>query len=151
MVALLAVNTPGFPVPRANLVASAVGGEDEEVTALVSAGALSSEFACCEDCAKKEKEADDMDEDDTQEMSAEGCGCGKPKPPTPKTAEFEAELARLDLTLLDSQVFSKEWDGRCFSGQYRSLNPEACAGPAAHAAKKMANKAIAKALKKKTK
>lgn len=112
MVALLAVNTPGFPVPRASLIASAAG-EEEVPFSLVSAGALASEFDCgcgCDgskDCDEEIDEVDDETEtEEVEEMNAntsEDCGCRKPKPPRRKT-EFDAELFRMDLSVLDSRV-----------------------------------------------
>jgi hypothetical protein len=141
MVALLAVNTPGFPVPRANLVASAAGDTDEP-TALVSAGALApavveEEFkakACCDECAKKndkKEEEQEMSTDETEEFD-EGCGCGKPKP-QPKVEFSNADLLALDLAVLDATVESlaaasrpKNWDGRCYNLGFAARYPKKC-------------------------
>lgn len=63
MVGLLAVNTPGFGIPRTK----ACLAEDQQF-ALVAAGYVDAvtAAACCEDCANKDKKDDDKEEFDAE-------------------------------------------------------------------------------------
>lgn len=77
MIGLLAVNTPGFPIPRPTV--GIVAGAQVSLTAagyVDSSEMTVEEFEhakkpCCEDCADKAEK----DEEDDEEMSTEDCGC----------------------------------------------------------------------------
>lgn len=82
LTALLAVNTPGFPVPRLALVASA-SGEDEVVT-LISASVAP--------------------EVKVVEMGEESCGCQHEELAADEPEDFREELTQLELSVLRSRV-----------------------------------------------
>lgn len=120
LMALLAVNTPGFPVPRlATLAASAADGTETEVdVALIWTGpgpdAITADGSSetCKCCGQKmPDDGDGNDSEDAADTEKDavtadgGCGCGgKGGGNKLDDEEFSAELARLELSVMASKV-----------------------------------------------
>lgn len=91
LMALLAVNTPGFPVPRlATLAASAAGGEEDIDFALISASIMPEAVTADGDCGCSAAPADAVV--DEEEVLTDG------------SEDFAEELAHLEFRVLAGKV-----------------------------------------------
>ena len=77
LMALLAVNTPGFPVPRvATLAASAAGEDEAEAVALISASIMPDALAADGGCGCGGNGGGKVEEAEDAVVADGGCGCG---------------------------------------------------------------------------
>lgn len=90
LMALLAVNTPGFPVPRLATLAASAAGTDEDVDfALISASIMPEAVTADGTCSCKNKTEDESASEDAMKDEQE---------------EFSAELAALEFRVLSGKV-----------------------------------------------
>ena len=75
LMALLAVNTPGFPVPRVATLAASAAGEDEAV-ALISASIMPEALAADGGCGCGGNGGNKVEDAEDTIVADGGCGCG---------------------------------------------------------------------------
>jgi hypothetical protein len=122
LMALLAVNTPGFPVPRLATLAASAAGEEDVPFAMISASVLPEGADAVTACGCGGSEvslSEDADEEEGSGTDDDG---------------VQMELFTLERRMLSSEmefIMSNRppgWNGRCHNRGYAAANPDKCGG-----------------------